>query len=247
MRLGLGLGPVWVSGRVPTGRAPRRWLARRSNGWWGWIAVLWAIGSLMSMCSGHPHGTQPTQVTPPLAPVTTTTTPSCAPAYQGTEYCQDGPRAICNRSRNAAPAWCYPTTTPTQPDWKKYCREHPEDWVECGETGPNPVPQWPGGPIPPTPTTTPTTAPSTAMAPCGSDPAHPLLNEACGDCQYWQDRYGHGIDACFDTPTTTKPDEFPPDVMCDALKRHQVPAPGCPPTSEPTIPGVPGSRQGQAV
>jgi hypothetical protein len=105
---------------------------------------------------------------------------------------------------------------------------------ECGRTSP---------------TTTPTTAPPTAVTPCGSA-THPNQTEACGDCQFW-----HGIDACVDppdgtwtpTPTTTKPDEFPPDVMCDALKRHQVPAPGCPPTTEPTVPGVPGSRQGQTT
>ena len=42
-------------------------------------------------------------------------------------------------------------TTPFQPDWAKYCREHPQDWVECGETGPNPVPSTPGGLLPPTP------------------------------------------------------------------------------------------------
>jgi hypothetical protein len=42
-------------------------------------------------------------------------------------------------------------TTPFQPDWAKYCREHPQDWVECGETGPNPVPSTPGGSLPPTP------------------------------------------------------------------------------------------------
>jgi hypothetical protein len=94
-----------------------------------------------------------------------------------------------------------------------------------------------------TPTTTPTTAPTTAVAPCGSDRAHPLLNEACGDCMYWQDRRGHGIDACFDTPTTTKPDEFPPDVMCKAF---QYRPPGCA-TVTPTVPNIPGSRQGQVI
>jgi hypothetical protein len=60
-----------------------------------------------NMCFTGPQG-------PYSTPTPTTTTPSCAPEYQNTEYCQDGPWAICNRSRDAAPAWCYPTTT-TQP------------------------------------------------------------------------------------------------------------------------------------
>jgi hypothetical protein len=133
MRLGLGLGPLYVSGRVPTGRAPRRWLSRRSNGFWGWIAVLWAIGSLMSMCDGHPHGTQPTQVTPPLAPITTTPTTTHTlptitdghghtivgdPDFPPPGWVNDSPTTVppgCNRDGCSWPDGPYnrPTTTPT--------------------------------------------------------------------------------------------------------------------------------------
>ena len=141
----------------------------------------------------------------------------------------------------------------------------------------------------------PTTTPSTAVSPCGSDPAHPLLNEACGDCQYWHVRYGHSIDGCFDPseqpgtttvpippdlengpcsgagegpncpPTTTTEPTHAPTPACPQgttnpdcnwtpkqyeqyFCEHIKPTPpNCPATTEPTIPGVPGSQQGQAV
>jgi hypothetical protein len=45
------------------------------------------------------------------------------------------------------------------------------------------------------------------------------------------------------TPTTTSP--FPTELLCDAIRPKP---PNCPVTSPvPTVPGVPGSRQGQTI
>jgi hypothetical protein len=71
---GVGVGPVSV------GSSWRRRRRRRGGGWSGLIPILLVVGWLSSLCSHPAHPMQPTQIGPPLAPVTTTPTPT--PPYQ---------------------------------------------------------------------------------------------------------------------------------------------------------------------
>jgi hypothetical protein len=78
------------------------------------------------------------------------------------------------------------------------------------------------------PTTTPTTPPTTAPPRGGP-----------GECDPYRDECNQRA------PTTPTTSPFPTQLLCDAIKPTP---PNCPVESPvPTVPGVPGSRQGQVI
>jgi hypothetical protein len=117
------------------------------------------------------------------------------------------------------------TTTPTHPDECHQPWNGTPSW--CPGATPMPTPNPCGSPFggkwcDPTPTTT---------VPPRGDP---------GECGYPNsDECGYGPT----TQTTTEP--FPTELLCDTIRPKP---PKCPVNSPvPTVPGVPGSRQGQAI
>jgi hypothetical protein len=106
MRLGVGLGPFYASQRI--GLPRRRYRRGGSGNWLGWLVILAPIGWLMGQCDGHPHGYQPTQIAPPLAPMTTTA-PTPRPLTGTERYCLAHPN-------DPDCTGMMPTTT-TAPTW----------------------------------------------------------------------------------------------------------------------------------
>lgn len=121
MRLGIGMGGRLLRGGVSTrgygvgvgpisagGSWQRRRGRRRSSGGGGWLGVLLilaAVGWLSDQCSA-PHGTQPTQIAPPLAPFTTTA-PRMTP-----QPCPNGQYACGDPDPMPRSQWSTPTGPP---------------------------------------------------------------------------------------------------------------------------------------
>jgi hypothetical protein len=202
----------------------------------GAFGVFAALAGIILGASSTYH-----QQATPLAPITTTTTP-----YTPTTT---------------------PTTTPWQPDWKQYCATH-IDTVECGNgsdvtttTMPTtPMPAWPPGSGPCT--VHPREAPEGCLttlppAPSGVNPdvRKKNIGLVCANLAESPTPQqvtaivtnmrlaGIGADEAADiihAAVTSVCPQFK-DLVNDAIRN----LPTSPPST--TIPGVPGSQQGQAI
>jgi hypothetical protein len=113
MRIGAHFGPFYASQRV--GFPRRRYYRRGSGNWLGWLVILAGLGWLISLCDPQQHGSQPTQITPPLAPITTTTPTTSRPLTGTEQYCLAHPDDYgdCGGTPvTTTPTWTPPTTLP---------------------------------------------------------------------------------------------------------------------------------------